>query len=193
VPLPENSPTLTNGVPNPQKASPRRVLSKVERCALLVFTLAWVKAGCTGVQTRPDPEDCPKETVDAMWNELGWDVGHHLAIVNDVTKGRIPEPSNQYPLKDKIAVFNDGPVTGELARDERKAPKGTRLEGHLWTTGDRIYGRYRRAQLPGGRIVPICVELVNGGLPGTPKEEGSKPGAAVALKESNGLAVERWR
>lgn len=150
VPLPENSPTLTNGVPNPQKVSPRRVLSKVERCALLVFTLAWVKAGCTGVQTRPDPEDCPKEAVEAMEKKLGWWVGQKPAIVVDVTKGRIPEPSNLYPLKDKIAVFNDGPVTGELARDERKAPKGTRLEGHLWTTGDRIYGRYRRAHLPGG-------------------------------------------
>jgi len=190
VQLPENSPTLTNGVPNPQKASPRRVLSKVERCALLVFTLAWVKAGCTGVQTRPDPEDCPKEAVEAMEKELGWFVGHQPAIVVDVTK-RVPEPLTK--REDAWAVFKDGPVTGELARDEGKAPKGTRLEGHLWTTGDRIYGRYRRAHLPGGPTVPICVELISGGDLGLRKREGSKPSAAVGSKEANGLAVERWR
>jgi len=190
VQLPENSPTLTNGVPNPPKASPRRALSKVERCALLVFTLAWVEAGCTGVQTRPDPEACPQEAVDAMEKELGWDVdgGTQPAIVVDATK-RIPRPLTK--REDALTVFQDGPVTGELARDERKAPKGTRLEGHLWTTGDRIYGRYRRAFLPDGRTVPICVELGNGPV-GLDKQEGSKPGHAVGSKEANGLAVERW-
>ncbi|WP_224373073.1 serine/threonine protein kinase [Hyalangium versicolor] len=192
VQLPENSPTLTNGVPNPQKASPRRMLSKVQRCALLVFTLAWVEEGCTGVQTRPEPEACPQEAVDAMRKELGWRMGGGTqpGIVVDVTK-RAPE----YLTKDEdfFTVHNDGPVTGELARDEGKAPKGTRLEGHLWTTGDRIYGRYRRAQLPGGRTVPICVELTYGRNLGLDKQEGSKPGHAVGAKEANGLAVARWR
>jgi serine/threonine-protein kinase len=191
VKQPDNSPTVTNGVPNPQKASPRRAPSKVERCALLVFTLAWVEAGCTGVQTRPDPEDCPKEAVDAMRKELGWRMGDATqpAIVVDVTKGEIPQPLIND--EDAVTVFKDGPVTGELARDEGKAPKGTRLEGHLWTTGDRIYGRYRRAHLPGGRTVPICVELGNIDV-GLYLEEGSKPGHTVGPKEANGLAVERW-
>ncbi len=190
VQLPENSLTLTNGVPNPQKASPRRVLSKVERCALLVFTLAWVKAGCTGVQTRPDPEDCPKEAVEAMEKELGWWVGQQPAIVVDVTKGGVPRPLTK--REDALTAFKDGPVTGALARAEGKAPVGTRLDGHLWTTGDRIYGRYLRAHLPDGRTVPICVELQSG-LLGVAKEESSKPDAAVGSKEANGLAVERWR
>ena len=66
--------------------------------------------------------------------------------------------------------------------------------GELWTTGERIYGRYRRAFLPDGRTVPICVELGNHhAVVGLDKYEGSKPGAAVYLKEANGLAVERWR
>jgi serine/threonine-protein kinase len=162
-----------------------------------VFTLAWVKAGCAGVQTRPDPEDCPQEAVDAMEKELGWRVrggsrAMQPAIVVDVTKGGIPEPFTTE--EDAVTVFKDGPVTGELARDEGKAPKGTRLEGHLWTTGDRIYGRYRRAHLPGGRTVPICVELGNHhAVVGMDKEKGSKPGHAVGSKADNGLAVERWR
>jgi serine/threonine-protein kinase len=159
-----------------------------------VFTLAWVEAGCTGVQKRPDPEACPQQAVDAMQNELGWRVtggsrGTQPEIVVDVTKGGVPQPLTR--REDAWAVFNDGPVTGELAEDQGKAPKGTRLEGHLWTTGDRIYGRYRRAQLPGGRTVPICVELGNSPV-GLDKEEGSKPGHAVGAKEAVGLAVERW-
>jgi serine/threonine kinase PknH len=192
VQLPENSPTLTNGVPNPQKASPRRVLSKVQRCALLVFTLAWVEAGCTGVQTRPDPEDCPQEVVAAMRQELGWRMGRGTQpeIIFDVTKGGVPQPLTK--RADAWAVFKDGPVMGALAEPEGKAPAGTRLEGHLWTTGDRIYGRYRRAHLPDGRTVPICVELIDGGATGTDKREGSKPGHAVGSKEGNGMAVERW-
>jgi serine/threonine-protein kinase len=197
VKLPEHSPTLTNGIPHPQKASPRRGLSKVERCALLVFTLAWLEAGCTGVQTRPDPAPCPQEAVDAMEKELGWSVtgGSRLnqpLIVIDVTKGGIPRPLTKD--EDALTVFKDGPVTGALSEAEGKAPAGTRLEGHLWTTGERIYGRYRRAFLPDGRTVPICVELGNHhAVVGLRKMEGSKPGAAVYSKEANGLAVERWR
>jgi serine/threonine-protein kinase len=59
--------------------------------------------------------------------------------------------------------------------------------------GDRIYGRYVRAHLPGGRTVPICLELANGGELGSTLEEGSKPGAPVASKVSGTAAVKRWR
>ncbi|WP_224249097.1 serine/threonine protein kinase [Hyalangium gracile] len=189
VKQPDNSPTLTSGVPNPQKASPRRVLSKAERCALLVASVAWIKAGCSGVQTRPDPEDCPEEAVRAM-KEMGWSTqgGTQPFILVDVTKGSVEEAREQ-----NRTVWKDGPVTGALIRAEGKAPAGTRLDGHLWTTGDRIYGRYLRAHLSGGRTVPICVELTDGGDLGMDKREGSKPGAPVGSKVSSSHAVERWR
>ncbi len=190
VKQPDNSPTLTNGAPNPQKASPRRVLSKAERCALLVASVAWFQAGCPGVQTRPDPEDCPEEAVKAMRQELGWRMGGGTQpfILVDVTKG-----SREEAREEPFTVWKDGPVTGALIEAEGKAPAGTRLDGHLWTTGDRIYGRYLRAHLPGGRTVPICVELQFGGGLGMLKQEGSKPGHAVGMKVADGMAVERWR
>ncbi|SEN35593.1 Serine/threonine protein kinase [Stigmatella aurantiaca] len=191
VKLPDDSPTLTNGVPNPQqiqKASRRRVLSKVEKCGLLVASVAWLEAGCTGVQTRPDPEPCPEEAVKAM-RELRWAVGGiGPGILLDVTKGTYEEAREQ-----PLAVWKDGPVTGALIDPEGKAPAGMRIDGHLWTTGDRIYGRYVRAHLPGGRTVPICLELENGGELGSEKREGSKPGAPVASKVSSTSVVERWR
>jgi serine/threonine protein kinase len=189
VKLSDNSPTLTNGVPNPQQAqrvSARRAL--IKKCAALVASVAWLEAGCTGVQTRPDPEPCPEGAVKAM-EELRWAVGSHgPAILLDVTKG-----SDEEAWKQPLAVWKDGPVTGALIRAEGKAPAGMRIDGHLWTTGDRIYGRYVRAHLPGGRTVPICVELENGGQLGSPLSEGSKPGAPVASKVSNTHAAEQWR
>jgi serine/threonine-protein kinase len=189
VKLPDNSPTLTNGVPNPQQAqrvSARRAL--IKKCAALVASVAWLEAGCTGVQTRPDPEPCPEEALRAM-DELDWAVGSHgPGILLDVTKGTYEEAREQ-----PDAVWKDGPVTGALIRAEGKAPAGMRIDGHLWTTGDRIYGRYVRAHLPGGRTVPICLELENEGDLGSPKREGSKPGAPVATKVSGTHAAERWR
>ena len=83
----------------------------------------------------------------------------------------------------------------QYAVDGRRPPAWrTMARGHLWVTADRIYGRYVRAHLPGGRVVPICVELGNDSdEPGIETEEGSKPGHVVATKVDNGLAVERWR
>jgi hypothetical protein len=50
-------------------------------------------------------------------------------------------------MEDALTVFKDGPVTGALSEPNGKAPEGTILEGHLWTTGDKIVGRYFRARL----------------------------------------------
>jgi serine/threonine kinase PknH len=189
VKLPDNSPTLTNGIPNPQqgqRVSARRAL--IKKCAALVASVAWLAAGCTGVQTRPDPEPCPEEALKAM-EELDWAVGSWGPfILLDVTKGSVEEAREQ-----PETVWKDGPVTGALVRPEGKAPAGMRVDGHLWTTGDRIYGRYVRAHLPGGRTVPICLELTKGGDLGTAKREGSKPGAPVGPKVAQTFAADRWR
>jgi serine/threonine-protein kinase len=164
-----------------------------EKCALLVASISWLEAGCSGVQTRPTPEACPEEAVKAMEQDLGWDVGSTIGsgplILIDVTKGSAEE-AREHPL----TVWRDGPVTGALIYPLGKAPAGMRLDGHMWTTGDRIYGRYVRAHLPGGRTVPICVELTEArGNLGNEKEEGSKPGAPVGHKVSVSWAVSRWR
>ncbi|MDC0711720.1 protein kinase [Stigmatella sp. ncwal1] len=188
----DTSPTLTNGTPNAQqgqRASARRAL--IKKCATLVASVAWLEAGCTGVQTRPDPEDCPEDAVKAMRQELGWFLGGstEVGILLDVTKGTVEEQRGQPPT-----VWKDGPVTGALIEADGNAPAGTRLDGHLWTTGDRIYGRYVRAHLPGGRVVPICLELGSDDYkPGIDKREGSKPGHTVGPRAGSGIAVERWR
>jgi hypothetical protein len=189
----DTSPTLTNGTPNAQQGqkTTKRRPSKAELCALLIAAVEWHAAGCTGVQIRPDPEDCPEASVRAMEQELGWRMGGGTQpfLIVDVTKAQSVDEMRVDPL----TVFKDGPVTGALIDAEGKAPAGTRLDGHLWTTGDRIYGRYLRAHLPGGRVVPICVELQSGANLGIPKQEGSKPGHTVGDKVADAMAVERWR
>jgi hypothetical protein len=192
----DTSPTLTHGTPNAQqrKRTHKRRPSKAGLCALLIAALEWHAAGCTGVQTRPDPGDCPKEAVRAMQQELGWNVwgGTAALILLDVTKGTEKDAYGK-----NQAVYKDGPVTGALVRAEGNAPVETRLDGHLWTTGDRIYGRYVRARLPGGRVVPVCIELTEGGGRfadfGLPKEEGSRPGHTVGPMVSGATVVDRWR
>jgi serine/threonine protein kinase len=193
----DNSPTPTRGTPEPRqppKATRQPVLSKAQRCALLVGFVEWHAAGCTGVQTRPDPEDCPKEAVRAMVEELEWSEqgGTQPYLIVDVTKALGVDRAKVEMREDPCTLFKDGPVTGALIKAEGKAPMGTRLDGHLWTTGDRIYGRYFRAHLKGGRTVPICLELRNGPT-GLPKDEcPSKPGYAPGTKDSQAVATDRW-
>ncbi|HEX8697736.1 MAG TPA: protein kinase, partial [Myxococcaceae bacterium] len=191
----DTSPTHTQATPSPPlpQASKPRGLSKAQRCALLVFTLEWGAASCAGVQKRPEPGGaCPEEALRAMRQELGWavDSNQSALIQVDVTK-----PPDEWTQNDDNTVYADGPVTGAVVRNpEGKAPIGTRLEGHLWTTGDRIYGRYIRAILPDGRTLPICLELEEDeDNVGIPKFAGSKPGQAVGWKTSQTRNVERWR
>ncbi len=196
VKKPDSSPTLTRGTPTPEQlpqAPAQRRLSKEKRCAALVFAVGWGAAGCAGVQKRPEPfVACPEESIKAMERELGWITESNTApfIFIDERKTDEGKPGKQ----DDYAVFKDGPVMGVLIDAEGKAPAGTRLEGHLWTTGDRIYGRYIRAILPGGRTVPICTELEKDeDNVGVPKKAGSKPGEAVTLIYAQTRNVERWR
>jgi serine/threonine-protein kinase len=179
----------------PPKTSAGPVRSKLKRCALLVASAAWFQAGCAGVQTRPEPDDCPEKTLQAMEEELHWAPGYQGPDVTvDVNQPR--DFDMEVTGKNLFAVVKDGPITGETFSVKGLVPVGTRLDGHLWTTGDRIYGRYVRAHLPGGRIVPICLELAEGhryAPPGLPKEEGSTPGRVHSRKVSNTEVVERWR
>ena len=134
------------------------------------------------------PEPCPEEAVKAMRQELGWSVDSWGPfILLDVTKGSAEEAREQ-----PHTVWKDGPVTGALIKPRGKAPAGMRIDGHLWTTGDKIYGRYVRAHLPGGRTVPICLELHNAGL-GSRLREGSKSGAPIASKVSETWTAKQWR
>jgi serine/threonine-protein kinase len=107
---------------------------------------------------------------------------------------------NQPPPEDprevgpsRHGVYKDGPITGELAETMKRAPIGTKLTGHLWTSGERIFGRYLWAHVPGKGKIPICLELGDTGEVGIDKQEGSKPGAVIARRLVNAYPTREWR
>ena len=153
---------------------------------------SWLKMGCAGVQALPEPGYCPKESIAGMEKILGWapSVSGALFITIDVTQ---PQPPGNEITPDFYGVFKDGPVTGELERARDRAPLGTTLTGHLWTHGDRLYGRYLWAHVPGKGKIPICLELGDFGDVGITKMDGSKPGAIIAPKQVPAFATREWR
>lgn len=194
---PENAPPpAAPQAPQTRKASSPRTLSLAEKCTLAIATVSWLKLGCAGVQLRPEPGDCPKASIAGM-KSLGWAPSEtsSMFIVLDVNQ---PPPEDS-PLATGIirpefyGVYKDGPITGKLAEARSRAPMGTKLTGHLWTSGERIFGRYLWAHVPGKGKIPICLELGDTGTLGIEKEEGSKPGAVIAKKVKTAYPTREWR
>jgi hypothetical protein len=191
---PENaSPPAVSQAPQTHKAGAQRALSLAEKCTLAIAMTSWLKLGCAGVQPRPEPGYCPRESVAGMEKILGWAPSEQssIFIVMDVNQ---PPPENYLdPGPAGYGVYKDGPITGELAETMKRAPKGTKLTGHLWTSGERIFGRYLWAHVPGKGKIPICLELGDTGELGLDKEEGSKPGAVIARRRVNAYPTRDWR
>jgi serine/threonine-protein kinase len=163
---------------------------------LAAYLCAAVGMGCPAAQVKPPaPEDCPREAIEAMSQELKVDTATLLRAVVDI---------NQPGSVSDAGVYQDGPVIGRITEDDgSNLPEGTLLHGRLWT-GPGIYdgagefkrpaviGRYTLAVLPDGRKYPVCIVVgdSDGGL--VHKHEGSKAGATVLNRELPVSAVKRW-
>lgn len=191
-PLENVLPPAVPPAPQTRKAGAPRALSLAEKCTLAIAMTSWLKLGCAGVQPRPEPGYCPKESIAGM-RSLGWAPSDQssMFIVLDVNQPPPADESEAGPAAD--GVYRDGPITGELAETRERAPKGTKLTGHLWTSGERIYGHYLWAHVPGKGKIPICLELGDTGAVGINKRAGSKPGAVIARRLVNAYATREWR
>jgi eukaryotic-like serine/threonine-protein kinase len=63
--------------------------------------------------------------------------------------------------KTRIAVIHEGEVTVEMLGTWGKLPEHTRFRGQAIFGTGRVYGRFSEALLPGGEIVPVCLEWVS--------------------------------
>ncbi|HYO69742.1 MAG TPA: protein kinase [Archangium sp.] len=63
--------------------------------------------------------------------------------------------------KTRIAVIREGEVTVEMLGTWGKLPEHTRFRGQVIFGTGRVYGRFSEALLPGGEIVPVCLEWVS--------------------------------
>ncbi|XHF23556.1 serine/threonine protein kinase [Corallococcus exercitus] len=165
VPFPLEKDVMTP--PSPQHAAviPTPARSGVlKRCSAAVG--AAVLTACTGAQVRPEPSRCPAGSLDAM-RKLGLVDGLLGDIYTDIR-----QPGDE----PKELIVHDGPIVS-LVKNQRDygLPEGTRLYGRLWTGDGRVTGRYTKAELPDGRVYPVCI--VYGNRDGFQWNEGSKPGA----------------
>jgi eukaryotic-like serine/threonine-protein kinase len=172
--------------------------SSSRNSSLSSLLAAWLCAatslGCPAAQVKPPkPADCSEDARRAMFEDLKLTRGQYLVAILDI---------NQPGSSQEDGLYRDGPIVGRVVQysyTDPNLPSGTLLYGQLWTgpgIEDRdgtesVIGRYTRALLPDGRMVPVCIVL--GGPDGRwRREPGSTPGTVVLPREVALAAIWRW-
>ena len=168
-----------------QKAPP---LPDVCKALPLVAALA---AGCPGVQVRPEPFSCPSGALEAMREELGWNIGgdRFSVLIDDRHDGFAWLWFSAGA--DVVGVVPKG-VTNP--RTLQVAPPGTRfLGGKVYIipekqrdgTPGRVVVKYDRVKVPGKDELPVCFVV----------EQHAEAVKDTAAKTGNGTAgrpVSEW-
>lgn len=164
VPLTQEKEAMIPHSPQQAAVTPTPARSgTLKRCSAAVG--AAVLTACTGAQVRPDASRCPAGALEAM-RKLSLYEGGSGVIYTDIEQ---PGP------KSEQLIVHDGPIVSLVFEQDGDLPVGTRLYGRLWTGDGRVTGRYTKAELPDGRIYPVC--LVYGNRDGFEWLDGSKTGA----------------
>ncbi|MBN9682226.1 serine/threonine protein kinase [Corallococcus sp. NCSPR001] len=161
---------------------PVRGRSLPRGCTLAVGAATTLIA-CAGAQVVPKPQRCPTEALEAM-KALKLRRDAKAAITVDI---RYPDRLDAMLM---LSV-HDGDIVSVLEEKHGGLPKGTLLYGRLWTGGERVMGRYTRAETPDGHTYPVCLVLGNDdGF--WPLETGSKPGAALLPRTAGYTVVDAF-
>ena len=112
-------------------------------------------------KTRPPPEECPAGAVKEMEERFGLELGDRIGIDLPHT-GTI-----------KWVPVYEGPLVVNTDETVGRFKEGIAIHGRFIFAGDRVYGRFTRAQLDSGELVPICLEIWTAREPGAPLENGT--------------------
>ncbi|MGE6760047.1 serine/threonine protein kinase [Corallococcus interemptor] len=155
----------------------QRTRSLARGCTLAVGAASTLIA-CAGAQVTPRPQRCSSEALESMKKLDLWRDGK-AAITLDV----------RYPFRTDATLVSvsDGDIVSVQKEQHGGLPAGTLLYGQLWTQGERVVGRYTRAETPDGRTHHVCFVLGNSDG-WWPKDPSSKPGTAL-LPRSVGYTV----
>lgn len=147
-------------------------------------TRALLAAGCiagsacvSGPQHRqpPKPAECPPGAQATV---------KRFNIIPGNGERIIVQPfDTEYP----DALLSQGPVTAEILPPWGDLPRRIRIDGELFFAKGHVYGRFTRAHLPGGEIVPVCLEVVTSQGLGIAMEPGS---TSEKARVSNIMSVE---
>jgi len=142
---------------------------KSRKLRSLFAAVCAVGSACASApKVRPPPpvEDCPPETREAM-KRLDIHYGSH---------GITFLPQGQ---RVGIVPVKEGPVMVRLIGRWKPLPNDTPLFGKIFIGTNRVYARFTEAHLPGGEVVPVCMEMTRNGDLGVPMLEGSTPERAL--------------
>jgi serine/threonine-protein kinase len=111
-------------------------------------------ACASGPQHLPPPprEECP----------AGWRAGHErFGLVNRGRRLQVYLGPRAWPHAPPNEIWvSEGPATLNIISDSSDDPfNEVTLQGELLFGKGRVYGRFTRARLPDGELVPICMEL----------------------------------
>ncbi len=85
------------------------------------------------------------------------------------------------------ALVSEGPVTGTIIPEWGDLPPRIRIDGELFFGKGHVYGRFTRAHLPDGEVVPVCLEVMTSKGLGIAMEPGS---TSEKARVSNIMSVE---
>ncbi|WP_434389461.1 serine/threonine protein kinase [Melittangium boletus] len=156
---PRKSPTPAPVAPATHPTDPPMKLSATKRRALAPIAAACITSACAsgpkpiGPPGVPPRSDCPKGS-GSMHN------------VYDLPDGQFIDVSLGWPGKDperfnhrRIPAKN-GPIEARLYRDVGSMPEGTIFYGEMMLRVDFSYGKFTRAQLPDGKVIPVCLAYI---------------------------------
>ena len=148
----EQSPTPAPIARAENHEEPAMIRSKKARSVAAACLVAG--SGCvSGPPPRPTPENCPPGSQETHKRfQLEWS-----SFV------LIPPVLAAAPIQVREGELHDlhlGWKFGTL-------PEQTRFSGHISFGKDRAYGLLTRAYLPDGESVPVCLEMMRDGEPGT--------------------------
>ncbi|MFY0565716.1 serine/threonine protein kinase [Archangium lansingense] len=176
---PEKSSTAANAT---NSEEPPMTKSKTTHALLAAGCIAG-SACVSGPQQRqpPEPAECPPGS-EATRKRFNIIPGRPDRII-------IPPFDTQYP----DALVSEGPVTAEILPEWGDLPRRIRIDGELFFGKGRVYGRFTRAHLPDGEIVPVCLQLWTTQGLGIAMEPGStSEKARVSNIEMNVQPVPRF-
>jgi len=150
--VPEQSPTPAPIARAEQPEEPSMIRSKKARSVAAACMVAG--SGCASAPPpRPTLKDCPPGSLET----------HNRFQLVRSSFVLLPPVLAAAPIQVREGDIHDlhlGWKWGTL-------PEETRFSGRLFFGKDRVYGLLTRAHLPDGESVPICLEMMRDGEPGT--------------------------